>query len=900
MAEPNKDDLRLKIQNEINKLAGDEKLSRQQTLNILNQTVNTTLQQYKDLLNDIKRQYDDISSSLSSISSTLMDNVNELTKGKDALRQTTAATRKLANIASELLSIRKGEASYDQKRLNSLKDEAKRKIAIFEIQKRNFKLGSDERKTIEENISKSYEMLESFEKIKKTHDETNKKLGVAVHLAKGLDKVLGNIGLNMGIADAVDETQRLAQEAASIGDKGFKPMAAFTKIIGNNLREALTFTNLLQSSVLLLLAALKSVDDGAGEIAKKMNITYSEALGVRKELTDIANASYDTAVNTRSLQETLLAVNDATGARVRLNEKDLVLFSKLREQAGLTNQELYGIQQLSTITNKSFEQTNTELLGAAAKFSRIYKTSVNEKQVLKDVAGASASLKLSLGGSVDKLAQSVVLVRKFGLSLEQAQKISDSLLQFESSIENELSAELLLGKDLNFEKARLLALNGDIAGASAEIAKQVGTSADWNKMNVIQQEAMAKAAGLTKDELAQSIIDREVLNKLGVKDAKNAQEAYNTLKAQGYSEAEIAAKIGDQKLSDMLKQQSIQEKFNQAVEKLKEIFINVANVLMPIFDVFSGIFLVVGPIVGLIGQLVSFMSPILTPLLAIYGVFKGIQIVNTGLVALNSILLGQQQAMATTEGVRLGLGQRILATLGLQDAVLAYQMAREEGMIPLVALREAMEQTILGTLVLQGYNLLKNLGTYILNTIQAGFRAVAESTILASIGAQKIGLLSALAVGAARLAQSIATAVAEIAGSSAISFGVAAAVALAAGAAAYAFFSSMNDGIIPPTGGGGYGDRVMYGPEGAISFNNKDTIVAGTDLFKKGDDVAMAGKGALTVNSSPSKSQPDNSSLMLAELKENNRIRKEQMRKDKNVSIIYNIYNKIHNYGTIR
>jgi hypothetical protein len=312
----------------------------------------------KDLLNDIKRQYDDISSSLSSISSILRDNVNELTRGREAINKTTSATRKLSNIASHLLSIRKGEASYDQKKLNSLKDEAKAKIALLELQKQNFALGSDERNTLDENIRKSYEMLESFEKIKKTHDETNKKLGAAVYLAKGLDKVLSNVGLSLGIADAVDQTQRLAQEAASIGDDGFKPMAAFTKIIGNNLKEALTFTNLLQSSVLLLLAALKAVDDGAGELAKKMNITYSEALGVRKELTDIANVSYDVAVNTRGLQETLLAAVDATGARVRLDEKDLVLFTKLREQAGLTNQELYGIQQLATLTNKDFEQTN--------------------------------------------------------------------------------------------------------------------------------------------------------------------------------------------------------------------------------------------------------------------------------------------------------------------------------------------------------------------------------------------------------------------------------------------------------------------------------------------------------------------------------------------------------------
>jgi len=865
MAELNKDELRRKIQEEINQLTGYEKINREELLDLLDRA-NASAEQYKSLLKDIKRETDDISRSLSSISSTLTDNVNELTKGKEAMRQITSATRKLASISSELLQIRKGEASYDEKRIQKLKDEARRKIAVLELQKMNVRAGSDELETINQNIAKSYEMLESLKGIKKTHEETNKKLGAAVHLAKGLDKVLGNIGLNMGIADAVDETQRLAQEAASVGDRGFKPASTFVSLLGGKIKAALTLTNLLQSSVLLLLGALKSVDDGAGEIAKKMNITYTEALGVRKELTDIANASMDVAVNTRGLQETLLAVNDAVGARVRLNEKDLTLFTKLREQAGLSNQELYGIQQLSTLTNKSFEQTNTELLGAARKFSAIYKTSVNEKQILKDVAGASASLKLSLGGSVDKLAQSVVLVRKFGLNLSQAQKIADSLLQFESSIENELSAELLLGKDLNFERARLLALNGDIAGATALIAEQVGTSAEWSKMNVIQQEAIAKAAGLTRDELAQSIIDREVLNKLGVKDAKNAQDAYNKLKAQGYSEEQIAKKLGDKELARMLEQQNVQERFNQAVEKLKEIFVNVANVLMPIFDVFADIFDILGPIVGLVGKLVSYMAPILKPLLLIYGAFKGIQLVVRGITAL--------------EGIRLGLGQKILATLGLQDAVLVYQLARESGMSKATALRLAMEETILGTLILQGINLIKNLATYIATTVQAGFRAVAESTILGAITGQIAGMGRALAIGAARLAQAIATAVAEISGASAITLGVAAAIALAAGAAAYAFFSSKkgNDIFSPGDGSSGYGKRTLFGPEGAIQLNNGDDIIAGTDLFKKSDDMAMAGKGTLSVSSSPPKDKPtlDNSSLMLKELKEINKNIKER------------------------
>ena len=46
-------------------------------------------------------------------------------------------------------------------------------------------------------------------------------------------------------------------------------------------------------------------------------------------------------------------------------------------------------------------------------------------------------------------------------------------------------------------------------------------------------------------------------------------------------------------------------------------------------------------------------------------------------------------------------------------------------------------------------------------------------------------------------------------------------------------------------GGSGYGKRTLMGPEGAIALNNKDTVIAGTNLFPKGDDVMSAGAGEI-------------------------------------------------------
>jgi len=59
-----------------------------------------------------------------------------------------------------------------------------------------------------------------------------------------------------------------------------------------------------------------------------------------------------------------------------------------------------------------------------------------------------------------------------------------------------------------------------------------------------------------------------------------------------------------------------------------------------------------------------------------------------------------------------------------------------------------------------------------------------------------------------------------------------------------------NDIMSPGDGSSGYGKRTLFGPEGAIQLNNKDTVIAGTNLFDKADDMVSAPKGAITVANS--------------------------------------------------
>ncbi len=77
-----------------------------------------------------------------------------------------------------------------------------------------------------------------------------------------------------------------------------------------------------------------------------------------------------------------------------------------------------------------------------------------------------------------------------------------------------------------------------------------------------------------------------------------------------------------------------------------------------------------------------------------------------------------------------------------------------------------------------------------------------------------------------------------------IPFGLGIPLAIAAVAGLSKLFSSKGDDIVSE---GGYGKRTLFGPEGAIALNDKDTVIAGTDLFKKGDDVISSPKGAITM-----------------------------------------------------
>jgi hypothetical protein len=590
-----------------------------------------------------------------SLSSGWRNIQDELTKGSQSLKDMNSSMGSLKSISEKLENIKNGITKADEKTLEKLQEQFKseeKKIGSIrsnlsltqetlkqkiktgdisnaetdQLRKINIALG-EATSIITRNNGLFEETRDTLDEIDNLNEEIDHKLGALPGLASGLDNILGKIGIKgIGFGKALEDAKKQAQES---GDST-KIWSNYTSNLGKQFKNLLSPANLVLGAITLIIKSLSAIDKEAGEFAKGMNMSYNESLAVRNEMSQLAMDSGDVSLNSKDLTKNLQEVGKALGTNAKLNGEDLTTMTKLTHQAGFTADELMNIQKLSLVNGKTLEDNTKEILGGASAYAARNGIVVNEKDVLKEVNKSSKALQLSLGQNTQAIAESVVKAKQFGLNLEQAGQMAEKMLDFESSIEAELSAELLTGKNLNLERARQLSLEGDIAGAAAEIASQIGSAAEFGEMNVIQQQAMADAVGLSREALAASLIEREALAKIGAKDAEEARKKYDSLVSQ-FGVEEAQKRLGDEQLALQFEQQSSSERMADSTARLSEIFVmmtpmleTIGELMTTIGDIIGAIMIPVSLLFKFFGKIGTSISKMIGPLGKVGKLLKGL------------------------------------------------------------------------------------------------------------------------------------------------------------------------------------------------------------------------------------------------------------------------------------
>tara|TARA_R110000822_G_scaffold24150_12_gene73891 strand:- start:5415 stop:8000 length:2586 start_codon:yes stop_codon:yes gene_type:complete len=735
--------------------------------------------------------------------------VSEVKSGNIALSATTKSFNGLTSIASKIQSDQAGinvlrkkelqslQKQFEQEQLNlkTNKDALVTRARELRAKKESQGLTAAEQKELTKVITAYQSTVSLLGDQDSAMAELNRKLGERLEREEKIEKAMGLGGAAIGAANTalsklglggladklgLDKVNEKMREMSETLTEGGTKTATFKdkmsvlkggikeagKNLVENLKDPLAIATLLAKE---FVTALINGDKATGELAKGLNISYQAASRLRDDLNTVANLTGDANVNTRGLQESLMAVGRTLGSNAKLNKEDLITFTKLREQSGMTNENLAAMQRFTLVTGGTLEGNTKEFLAQAQITAQNNGVVLNTKQLLEETANVSDAIKLSAGGTAGGFAKAAAQVKALGLSLEKVDDIAGSLLQFEDSITSELEAELLIGRDLTLEKARQAALDGDLATVAEEISKQVGKAADFTTKGRIQQEALAKAVGMSRDDLAKTLVEREALAGLSGEEAKAGKETFDNL-VKRYDVETATQMIKEKGFKTLMDQQSVQEKFNKGIEKLREVFISIAQPVLAIVD----------PIIDLLIPALQLIPALLAP---ITDTFKGI----------SGILTGSVKSLSTMEKVMGGIGIAALFYLGITKSIAVY-----EGII---AMRKA--------------------NALVIDEAMLYLEASKKAGILSTIGALTIQLGIQLGLLSAALATNAA-----------VTGGVGVAVAVAAAAAGYAAIKAItaDDMVSPGSSTSGYGKRTLFGPEGAIQLNNKDTIIAGTNL----------------------------------------------------------------------
>jgi hypothetical protein len=490
------------------------------------------------LSNESQQQIDQFNNALDAINTRIGELGNDLDENLAAkFRNAVVEARKLSEPLTDSKSI--------TKELNKLMDKNEALLV--------------KRKSLEENYAKA--LAKQANLSEKASQKQKDAADTAVELAKTkFNQARAEYLISQSLEDQHRKLLEIVEAEEELGrGKGLKSIEKTTeKMQGyfDNLGIGALFT--FQS----LLNAVYKLDNQITEMGKSLGISHESAKGLRDAMQEYSDASRDGFVTVERLVKAQTGLTEQLGIAVDFGNEERETFARLTEITGLSADEAGRLATFSAATGKSTRAYVSDLRVASMEASRANKIHISDKELLSSISKLSAGILVKFQGNPKALAQTVVEAKKLGLSLEQIDKIGESLLDFESSIESELEAELITGRKINLEKAREAALTGNQLDLTREIADQVGSLAEYQEMNVIAQGSLAKAFGLSRDEMSEMLMKQEAINKYGEEANKLNAEQLDYMERHGLSAEQMLYKVENQR--------STQEKFNDLITKLEE------------------------------------------------------------------------------------------------------------------------------------------------------------------------------------------------------------------------------------------------------------------------------------------------------------------------------------------
>jgi len=525
-------------------------------------------QKQKQLNGDLVDAYDQIENSLDSISKLI----------NNQLKDQGASARQVSEIKSIYNSLNKSnrELQYLNDRFYEgtlkTKDISKQLSQLDRTEvaiRRQINIAYESgNKSLAAKFEKELRILnlerKEAEELKKQNEYVDKRVGLTGKLLTGLEKI-------PILGDAIDFEEINTSMRNAVGNTNV--FGAGLKTAGNQLKEGLK-DPLVQFALITafytkIIKSAYEFDELNTKTGRTLGVSKEEAKGIYDSAYKYSTTAHDSFVTATRLVEAQTSLNKALGTAINLGEKNAEGFARLTHYYGLSEDSAARLSESAAEQGK----TSLDILKTTAKTynaqQKQFGGTISLNKVLDKVANVSDDIYIRFKGNTQAIAEAVMQSDRLGLSLEQASQIGEGLLNFESSIENELKAELLTGKAINLEKAREYALAGDTANLTKEVVKQVGNIHQFEKMNVIQRKAYAEAFGMSVQDMAKMLRKQEFEAKLAGSTAKSAKEKLEYAEKHGIAiDDALRAEYEQKSLAD--EQHEVFKKLNEVLGKIMQ------------------------------------------------------------------------------------------------------------------------------------------------------------------------------------------------------------------------------------------------------------------------------------------------------------------------------------------
>ena len=436
------------------------------------------------------------------------------------------------------------------------------------------------------------------------------------------------IGKNLDLGPVKQEFQNNVigplREGMMTGNMSFTSL----KTIGSSAFKALggAMKSLMANPMLLLgmlvIGAIKrffELDKAAEDFRKTTGLTADQTKEIDKSVRQASREMAHLGVTIESAYKAASALSETFGKGAAGVSDNVKFVAAMNANLGISEEtSAKTLQNFMGMGNMSSKAAKSSMILAA---SLAETAGVAPKAVMEDMANASEKTKIMMRGNVDQMMRLAVESRRVGLNIESVAGAARGHLDFQSSINAEMELSTLIGKNINLQKMRQLAFEGDLEGMLKEQQKQLRNVGDITKMNAFQQEAVAKAFGMSVDELvkmqAKEKINSEARANMSsaqikaledqAKKTKEIQERNDKIqeleaKAAIYKKAggkltkeqkadmDALAKLHAEQLSSMTKEQKMQNDRTQMTNQLKKLWVQIQDVLVPVVDVLFKIF----------------------------------------------------------------------------------------------------------------------------------------------------------------------------------------------------------------------------------------------------------------------------------------------------------------------